>query len=332
MSHPHIVGLGNALMDALYLMDSDLLLDKESLKKGTMHSVSNDEWQAVYNKIDSSKVDLKTGGSAANTIATLGYLGASATYCGQVGDDDFGKVYAEQLNEACGQHALHTVNGTPTGKCLSLISPDSERTMLTDLGTAVNLETVAHTIPDIRTAKVLHLTGYLLLGDVTKERMFEAIKAARTAGVKVSLDVADPFVVSLTREEMLSIIKEHVDIVFLNKEEAKSLFDSTPQDAFKKLQQHVETVVVKLGKDGSMVARNGETVSTGIFPANAIDTTGAGDSYAAGFLYGYVNAFSMEQSAELGARVASACVSQLGAVVRDRVLLADAVASTLDGE
>ena len=160
MSQADIVGLGNALMDALYILESDDFLAQETLNKGTMHSVSDAEWQSVYEKIDSSKVDLKTGGSAANTIATLGYLGASASYCGQVGDDEFGQNYADQLQAACGTHGLHTVPGTPTGKCLALISPDGERTMLTDLGTAVNLETVKHVVSDIQSAKVLHLTVF----------------------------------------------------------------------------------------------------------------------------------------------------------------------------
>ena len=332
MTQATVVGLGNALMDALYILDSDDFLSQESLNKGTMHGVSDAEWQAVYAKIDASKVDLKTGGSAANTIATLGYLGASASYCGQVGDDAFGKQYAAQFDDACGQHGIHTVAGTPTGKCLALISPDGERTMLTDLGTAVNLETVQHISASIQQAKVLHLTGYLLLGEVTQARMMEAISMAKAAGVKVSLEVADPFVVALKRDEMLELIEKEVDIVFLNEEEAKSLYESTPQAAFDKLQSLVETVVVKLGKDGSMAARNGETACAGIYPANLIDTTGAGDSYAAGFLYGYVNGFSLEQSAQLAARVASACVSQLGAVVRDRELLAKAVAQTVAGE
>ena len=332
MSQADIVGLGNALMDALYILDSDDFLVQETLNKGTMHSVSDLEWQSVYEKIDAAKVDLKTGGSAANTIATLGYLGASASYCGQVGDDEFGQSYAKQLQAACGQHGLHTVDGTPTGKCLALISPDGERTMLTDLGTAVNLETVQHVVGDIQSSKVLHLTGYLLLGPVTKARMQEAIAVANAAGVKVSLDVADPFVVALKRDEMLELIEQDVDIVFLNEEEAKSLFESTPHAAFNTLQSLVETVVVKLGKKGSMAARNGETACAGIYPANLIDTTGAGDSYAAGFLYGYVNGFSLEQSAQLAARVASACVSQLGAVVRDRQLLSHAIEQTVAGE
>lgn len=330
MSQLHVIGLGNALMDVLYPLETDDVLVSESLFKGTMHQANNDRWQAVYKNLDPSLVTMQTGGSCANTIATLGLLGAEVSYCGQVGDDDIGQKYTEQLLDCCGRHALHTVKGQPTGKCLSLISKDGERTMITDLGTAVNLQSVSHVADAISQSQILHLTGYLLLGDITKMRMEEAIAMARSAGIKISLDVADPFVVNALREPMLALIKEHIDIVFLNEEEAKALFESSAEDAFEKLQSFVDVAVVKLGKKGSMVFSKGEKASADIFPVEVVDTTGAGDSYAAGFLYGHITGMSLKKSAELASRVASACVSQFGAVVRDRETLASTLSSVLE--
>jgi len=320
-----VVGLGNALMDALVLLDSDVLLEEESLNKGIMHPVGHKRWMEVYQKISAEKVSLQTGGSCANTIATLGLMGAKVSYCGHVGNDDFGKVYTEQLQTACGHHSLAFGAGA-TGKCLSLVSPDAERTMLTDLGTSVELPNIQHFVPQIQASQLLYSTGYLLLGDPMKSRLEEAITIARQANVPFAFDVADPFVVNATKQTMTSLIREHADIIFLNEEEAKAMTGKeVATDAINELKDICDTVVVKLGAKGSVVFSRGEHANADVYRVNAVDTTGAGDSFAAGFLYGWTQGWTLERSMKLASRIAAETVSQLGAVVRDSNRLQQAI-------
>ena len=319
-----VVGLGNALMDALYLLPNDGILSDLGLNKGEMHMVDDGKWKSVYARLQEADVSLQTGGSCANTIATLGLMGASVSYCSQVGDDEFGVTYQSQFLDACGRHDLHIAEGTPTGKCLSLISPDAERTMLTDLGTAIQLASVEHFRTSISQAKILYLTGYLMFGDM-RQRMLEAIAIAKEHHVLVALDVADPSVIAALRDDMYAVIQEHVDIVFLNEKEAQALCGGTPESAIEELSQMCSVVVVKLGSKGSMVRVGAEEARAEVFRVKAVDTTGAGDSYAAGFLYGYVHGLPLSKTVQLASRVAAQAVSQLGAVVRDRVMLAEII-------
>ena len=319
-----VVGLGNALMDALVLLPVDDFISEQGLTKGEMHMVDDLRWQEVYSNISGADVDLQTGGSCANTIATLGLLGASVSYCSQVGDDEFGKSYSQKMYEACGRQSLLVSKNCATGKCLSLISSDAERTMITDLGAAIQLPGVSHFEDEIRQSRLLYLTGYLMFGEM-RNRMLEAIKIAKSAGVKVGLDVADPSVIQALRDEMLALIKEHVDIIFLNESEASALCGGTPKEAIDELKSHCEIVVVKLGSKGSMAYGHGKVVHAGIHRVKAVDTTGAGDSYAAGFLYGWAKQWDLQKCVELGSRVAAETVAQLGAVVRNQQILDSAL-------
>jgi hypothetical protein len=320
-----VTGLGNALVDALVRVEQDTVVDQMNLTRGHMHPVDHTAWQAAYDQLEGFGVELQSGGSCANTIAAMGLMGARSLYCGQVGDDALGKLYRDRLQEACGANAIQVSADMPTGKCLSIISgADAERTMLSDLGASVHLPALGDFAAQIERSRLLHLTGYLLLGDPMRARALEAIAVAKAAGVPVSLDVADPFVVDTVGELMWQVIEESVDIVFLNEQEAATLCGSTPEAAFERLSAVVDTTVVKLGSRGSMVSHRGEVVRAGIHRVDAIDTTGAGDAYAAGFLFGLLNDWGPAQSADLGSRVAAMAVSQVGAVVRDRDVLAEA--------
>lgn len=329
-----ITGLGNALVDALVRVEQDSVLDELNLNRGHMHPVEHTAWQTAFEKVKSFGAELQSGGSCANTIAAMGLLGARALYCGQVGDDDLGALYSERITEACGGHALRVASGLSTGKCLSIISgADAERTMLSDLGASVHLPELGAFADQIRNSRLLHLTGYLLLGDPMRSRAMEAIAVAKEAGVPVSLDVADPFVVSAVGELMWQVIEESVDIVFLNEEEASTLCGCSPAEAFEKVSAVVDTTVVKLGSKGSMVSHNGQVVQASAQKLDTVvDTTGAGDAYAAGFLYGLLHDLKLEQSADLGSRVAAMTVSQMGAVVRERESLASALHAVQAGE
>lgn len=324
------VGLGNAIMDALVRVD-DSVIAELGLKRGQMHPVDHPKWHAAYERVQAHGVEVHSGGSCANTIQTMGLLGAKVLYCGQIGDDAFGEMYAKSMLEVCGAHALRTTDAHVTGKCLSLISTrDGERTMLTDLGAAVHLPTVGDFAAQIRSARVLHLTGYLFLGGPVREAAFEAANVAKAAGVLISLDVADPFVARTLTEDMRGLLKEYVDICFLNKEEAEVVTGRAPHLAVELLGEWCTTAVVKLGGEGSLVRQAGVTHRIPVFPVKVADTTGAGDAYAGGFLYGWLDGWPAERAGELGSRVAALTVSQVGAVCRDRGAVAAARSAVID--
>lgn len=314
-----VAGLGNALVDALVRMDDREFLVSHGLNRGHMTPVDHARWQAVFHEVQKHGVEIQSGGSCGNTIAGLGFMGSSAIYAGQVGDDQMGHLFAARMNEACGQHALSWTKKVATGKCLSIVSStDAERTMLTDLGAAVTMDGLGEFDEVIRNSRIVHITGYLLLGEPMASRAEEAMAVGVQEQIPVSLDVADPFVVATVRDRMWACLQEFVDIVFMNEEEALTLCETdSVEAALARVAEDVDTVVLKLGSKGALVSHKGAKTTVGIHPVEAVDTTGAGDAFAAGFLHGYVHGWDAARSADLGARVASMTVGQLGAVVRD---------------
>ncbi len=322
------VGLGNAIVDALVRIDDEAVLGEYGFTRGQMTPVGDDRWQEVLARVEGHGVQMASGGSCANTLAAMGLMGSQVRYCGQVGADDFGRLYEKSMLDACGGHALQRTAQHATGKCLSLISTlDAERTMLTDLGAAVHLEGLGTFDEDIRESGILHVTGYLMLGEPMASRCMEAVAVANQAEILVSVDVADPFVVGACHDSLMHLVTEFADVVFLNAEEARAMCGGTPEDALEQLSEDVAHVVVKLGSEGSLVATGGQVHRIGIHRTEALDTTGAGDAYAAGYLYGLTHGWDPARSGDLGARIASLTVGQVGAVCRDRDALAAAVAA-----
>lgn len=317
-----VAGLGNAIMDALVRIDDDALLEELGLTRGQMHPVDHHRWHAVYERVRGFGVEIHSGGSCANTLSALAQCGAAVRYCGQVGDDVFGEKYAESLASVCGDHALRRSPEHVTGKCLSIISrQDGERTMLTDLGAAVHLASIGDFADTIREARLLHLTGYLFLGGPVREAAFEAVQVAEAAGVPISLDVADPFVARTIRDDIEALLRDHVNVAFLNRHEAELVTGQGAYPAIETLSEWVDVAVVKLGGEGSLVRTRGHTWHIPVFPTLVRDTTGAGDAYAGGFLYGWLRGWPLDRAGELGSRVASLTVGQVGAVVRDRAAI-----------
>lgn len=317
-----VAGIGNALMDALVVLDDDHLIDDLGLVRGTMHPVSHARWTEVYEQVRTqANIVFDSGGSCANTIATVGRLGGKAIYCGQVGDDQMGKLYASLMDRACGQSRIRYTREAATGKCLSIISrKDAERTMLTDLGAATTLPDTGSFAEEIRRSKISHFEGYMLLEGPMRQVALEAMEIARQAGVTVTLDVSDPFVVLQVRDLLWTLLRQDVDTVFLNREEARALTDiEDPYEAAKHIAEttRVRNVAVKLGGKGSVVISSGSRSDIPVYPVAAIDTTGAGDAYAGGFLYGLARGFSPKKAGHLASSVAALAVAQVGAVVKD---------------
>lgn len=322
-----LVGVGNAIMDALVRLDDENVLAELGVIRGQMTPVDHHRWHQVYERVHSQGIEIHSGGSCANSIATAGILGGKVLYCGQIADDIFGTKYAESLGDACGGHALQVVDGAVSGKCLSLISKkDGERTMLTDLGTSVNLRQIGSFAEQIRHSKVLHVEGYHLLGGPVKEAVQDAMAVARKAGVAVSLDVADPFVAHTCRDEIIALLQSGaIQIGFFNREEAEVITGKGAYAALEDLAKQLDIAVVKLGAEGSLVSGRGETHKIPGFPIEVLDTTGAGDAYAGAFLYAHAQNWSLDRCGELGSRVASLTVGQVGAVCRNRIAMQAAV-------
>jgi sugar/nucleoside kinase (ribokinase family) len=324
-----VAGLGNALMDALVVIDDDSLLEEMGLTRGTMHPVGHQAWQEAYERVRHLGVTFDSGGSCANTIATVGRLGRSAVYCGQVGNDQMGRLYASLIEEATGHNALRFTEAENTGKCLSIISrSDAERTMLTDLGAAVLVPELAEFEAQLCGAKTAHFTGYTLLDGPMRATALAGIRAAKSAGAMVSLDAADPFVVDAIGPLLWELTSDSVDILFLNAEEARRMTGAEGEKAAQVIhdRSNVSTIIVKLGSEGSLVRRGADVVRVEPKLVAAIDTTGAGDAYAGGFLYGLAAGWSVERSGRLASAVASLTVGQIGAVVKD----GDALAACID--
>jgi hypothetical protein len=323
-----VAGLCNAIVDTLVLLD-DAALAGLGRPRGIMHLVEPGAWEAALLRYGTPDTEVHAGGSGANTLSGLGLLGARAVFRGQVGDDAMGRRFSASLLEACGGHALAVAEGLRTGTCLALVSrEDHERTMLVDLGAAPLLPDLGPFAETIRRSRVFHCTGYALQGGPIRAVALEGMEVARRAGRAVSVDVSDPFVVRDLGDDLWRVLKRTVDLVFLNEEEARALTDGAgAEEALERIGAHVPTVVVKLGRRGSLVMHDGVVTPVGIHPVQAVDTTGAGDAYAAGFLFGYTRGWDAARCGRLGARVSSLVVGQLGAVCRDRAALGAAVAA-----
>jgi len=324
-----VVGLGNALVDALVVLEHDGVVEELGLIRGTMHLVDHDRWQEVHEHIRHLEVLLDSGGSCANAVATAGLLGARTTMVGRVGDDDLGQTYRDRMAEACGAEALQIAPGAHTGKCLSMISSvDAERTMVTDLGAATNLPDLEGFAQLASKGRLAHFTGYTMMDEAARRQVVAAMEQARAAGVRISLDAADPMVVQLLRDTLWELIDTTTDLVFLNREEAEMLAGVEAERAIEVIGERtrVGTAVVKLGADGSLVLAGGRLHRIEVNQVDAVDTTGAGDAYAGGFLYGYVNGWPAPACGRLASAVAASVVSQVGARVTDRDLLQRLVA------
>lgn len=316
-----ISGLCNALMDVLVHVDNDNIVETLNLRKSVMHLVDSAEWSRVFAGLEAYPHETHPGGSCANVISTTAMLGADTAFCGQVGDDHFGKIYAESLQKICGQEFLHKLKGAHTGKCLSIITPDAERTMVVSLGCAIELDSDNVFYDVISNSKIFHMTGYAFTGGKMADSAWIALKHAKAHGITISFDVADTWIIETYRDAIWNIIENYADIVFTNESEAFSLCNETPENAIAMLAEKSKIAVVKLGKKGSLIRSNEHAFGIDALSVKAIDTTGAGDSYAGAFLHGLVKGFSLERAGRLASHVAAYAVMQTGAVVTDKARL-----------
>jgi len=304
-----ILGIGNALVDIMTRIDNDKVLNDFLLPKGSMQLVDHEKSVMVKSGTDKFTKSLASGGSAANTIHGLAMLGAETGFIGSIGKDDTGDFFEKDMKSA-GVNTLLIRRDSVTGTAVALISPDSERTFATHLGAAVELGATDIKEEYFDGYDILYLEGYLIFN---RHLVETACQIAREKKMKVALDLASYNVVELKLREFREIVEKYVDIVFANEEEARAYTGKNPEEALNVLSDKCEIAVVKTGSEGSLIKRGEEVLKVGTIKVKPKDTTGAGDLYASGFLFGYASGYSLEKCGLFGSVLAGNVIEVIGA-------------------
>ncbi len=308
-----LVAVGNALVDILSHEDDDFVM-RERLERGVMTMVDATRADRIYDAMGPAAE--VSGGSAANTAAGVASFGGTAAFVGRVADDTFGRVFEHDLRGIGVRfEALPSGDGPPTGRCLVVVTPDAQRTMSTYLGASSLLEP-EHVDDDlVASAAVTYLEGFLWDQPAAKEALRGAAAAAHRAGRRVSLTLSDPFCVERHRAEFLTLAETEVDVLFANEHEICSLYEVEEFDeALQHVRGHCEIAALTRGPHGSVIVSGDELHVIDPVPvARVVDTTGAGDLFAAGFLHGLTRGRSLAECGHLGSLAAAEVISHLGA-------------------
>jgi len=322
-----VVGVGNALVDVLSL-ESDDFIGRFGLNKGSMTLIDPPRAEELYAAMGPG-IEM-SGGSAANTMAGLASLGGRGGFVGRVRDDQLGSVFAHDIRAVGvafpGEPAS---SGQPTGRCLIVVTPDGERTMNTLLGAASELDPTDVDPEFVASAKITYLEGYLFDRDLAGEAFHKAADAAHAAGRLVALTLSDSFCVERFLEPFRTLVSDQIDVLFGNDDELRLLFETDDlEDAMAQAERHCAIAAITRGAEGALVSANGRRIAVPAEPVpRVVDTTGAGDLFAAGFLYGLTRELDIETCGKLGAVAAAEVISHVGA--RPETLLARLAAPLL---
>jgi sugar/nucleoside kinase (ribokinase family) len=308
-----VVGIGNAIVDIIARCD-DSFLSRHDLAKGFMRLVPAEEAGRLYEAMGPAIE--RSGGSAANTIAGLASFGARCGFIGRVAGDQFGGIFRHDIRSLWVTYETPpSVDGAPTARCLILVTPDGERTMNTYLGVSVDFAPADVDEDLITTAKIVYLEGYLFDREEAKAAFKRAAKLARQSGAKVALTLSDAFCVDRHRDDFRALIRDGADIVFANEKEITALYEvNSFAEAADAAMQDCELAVLTRSEAGSVIVAKGETISVDPAPvARVVDVTGAGDLYAAGFLYGLTSGAPLAACGSLGSLAAAEVIGHIGA-------------------
>lgn len=304
-----IIGMGNALVDVLVRIDDDSLLEKLHLPKGSMQLIQEDTLSEIRKYTSGMKIHRSTGGSAGNTVCALAALGANPGFIGKVGQDETGAFFGDTLRQR-GVNALLATCDLPSGIASTFISTDGKRTFGTYLGAAATLRAEDLSRKMFAGYNYLYIEGYLLQDH---DLMLRAVQLAKEEGLQVCLDMASYNVVEAERDFFDQLIVKYVDIVFANESEALAYTGKTPHEALEEIASKCSIAVVKTGKEGSLVKKGTEVIQLLSCPVdNVLDTTGAGDFYAAGFMYGLTCGYSLEKCVQISTILATAVIQEVG--------------------
>lgn len=309
-----VLGIGNALVDILVHIDNDEILDRLHLSKGGMDMIDAQRKREILEVIADMPQTLATGGSTSNTIHGLARLGATAGYIGKVGKDDLGRLFQKE----CQRFGVipHLIESDEdTGVAITFISPNAERTFATYLGAAATMQPdqVDETIFD--NYDIIHIEGYLIFNH---DLILDVCKKAKAHELQISMDMASYNLIESNLDFVKMLLRDYVDIIFANEEEAKAFTGVEQIEALHKLSEDCAIAIVKVGKDGSYIKMNGEVTAISPVEAHRVDTTGAGDIYASGFLYGLLNDYGALRSGNLASYLSARLIEYVGAKLPDK--------------
>lgn len=310
-----VMGVGSPIVDILAHVADDYL-HQVGGEKGGMEFIESDRLDVLVSEFATAP-KRAPGGSAANTVFAMARLGVPCAFLGKIGDDVDGTYYRDAFEALGGDTSrFKSALGHNTARCLSLITPDSQRTMRTHLGAAAELQLDEVTAADFDGFHHVHVEGYILFNPDLAKRVLEA---AKEAGCDVSLDLGAFEVVRAAEGILPNLLKDHVDVVFANEDEAEAFCGHRDYAAaVETLGELCEVAAVKLGAEGALLKRGDETVRVDAIPAAAVvDTTGAGDLWASGFLFGHINGKTLEECGRLGAVLGGEVVQHVGADLHD---------------
>jgi len=308
-----VLGIGNALVDLLISLKNDELLAELNLPKGSMTLVDETTKDNIARLSSSLKKEMASGGSAANTIHGLARLGIETAFIGKVGQDEIGDFFHHDLVKS-GIEPLLYKSTNASGLASAMISLDGERTFGTYLGAAVELSGSDLKPEHFKGYQILHVEGYLVQNHDLLENI---MKQAAAAGLMISLDLASYNVVEANLDFLKKITEEYVGLIFANEEEAKAFTGKEPTGALDEIAKISKIAVVKIGKKGSLVKTGDSIFEIPPIAAKAIDTTGAGDLYAAGFIYGLINGLPLSKAGQIGSILGATVIEKIGAKIPD---------------
>lgn len=306
-----ILGIGNALVDIIVTLEDDHLLKEFHLPKSSMQLVDRAFSDRILNETGSLRKTISSGGSCANTIHGLASLGVETGFIGKICHDEFGTFFLDDLRSKQIRPFLF-FSPTETGRAISLVSPDKERTFATFLGAAMELSP-ENLVPNLFNGyDIIHFEGYLVQNHAL---LTKAMELARQNQLKISLDLASYNVVEENHDFLLGVVNDYVDILFANEDEAKAFTGLLPQEALEKMAQGCDVAVIKMGKLGSWIKCSDYVIPIQPHRVDIRDTTGAGDLYAAGFLYGFINRLPMEKCGLIASYLAGKVIETEGAKI-----------------
>ncbi len=313
MTEFDLLGIGNALVDVVAQAD-DAFLDTHALDKGGMMLIDTERADFLYSKMGPATES--SGGSCGNTMAGFASLGGKGVYIGKVRDDDFGAVFRHDMNAIGVNFATPSAgDGEATGRCLVIVTPDAQRTLCTYLGAASALTAADIDADLVRAAAVTYLEGYLFDPPEAKAAFVRAAEVAHAAGRKVAITLSDSFCVGRHRDSFAHLVASHIDILFANEAEILALYEVDNFDeAAHAVRGHCAVACLTRGEKGSVILSGDDTHTVAAEPASqVIDTTGAGDLFAAGFLYGYTQGRPLAEAARIGGVAAAEVIAHYGA-------------------
>jgi sugar/nucleoside kinase (ribokinase family) len=306
-----VVGVGNAIVDVITEVE-DAFIEKQNLVKGSMSLVSAERSAELYAEMPTGTE--MPGGSAANTMVGVAQLGGSAAYIGKISEDYLGQVFREGMSKAEVSFSFGIDKDLPTARCLIQVTPDAQRTMNTFLGVSAYLSSEDVSQELVASSELLYCEGYLWDTDDSKEAIRKAMKISKSSNRKVALALSDTFCVERHREDWLELLKEFVDYIFCNEKEICALYMTEDLgEAIEKVSKNVDVAFITLGSRGSLVVEDSKIIEIEAVPVKGVvDSTGAGDIFASGVIFGMSQKLPFKKCAEMGSLMASEVITSLG--------------------